>query len=372
MGIELSNISKSYDNQNWTLKDVSVQIRSGEFFTIVGPSGCGKSTLLRMIAGLISISNGTLKIDGRDVTNLQPQERALTMVFQNYALFPFLDVKANVSFGLKARKMQSAQINERVANALELVGLSELKDRKPRELSGGQRQRVALARAIASDTKVCLMDEPLSNLDAQLRSKMRSEIRELQQKLGITLIYVTHDQVEAMTMADRIMVLHAHTVQQIGTPSEIYQHPANAFVAQFFGTPRMNLLSVHYASKNQRHLKFDSYIDYLLPRDIEDGDYFVGIRPGELEIHTADKANAVIKNIEYLGTQSIIHAVLDNDMEIRITTSKNNTFCLNDHVQIRATNTYFVFDSTGKAIFFNKGDVQNGYTDHKQEPANAL
>ncbi|MFT8838075.1 ABC transporter ATP-binding protein [Liquorilactobacillus satsumensis] len=373
MGIELASLSKSYDGQNWTLKNINVQIKSGEFFTIVGPSGCGKSTLLRMIAGLISISDGTLKIDDQDVTNLPPQERSLSMVFQNYALFPFLDVKLNVAFGLKARKMPAAQLEQRVAHALELVGLSELKARKPRELSGGQRQRVALARAIASDTKICLMDEPLSNLDAQLRSKMRSEIRELQQNLGITLIYVTHDQVEAMTMADRIMVLHAHEVQQIGTPSEIYQHPANSFVAQFFGTPRMNLLSVHYSTKNQRHLQVDPLLDYVLPMDIEEGDYFVGVRPNALEIHaTAQASNAAIKNIEYLGTQSIIHALLDNQEEVRITTAQNNTFSLGERIQIRATAAYFVFDNTGRAIFFNKGDGEDGRTNYKQTVTNAL
>lgn len=193
MSIELSNISKTYNGSDFVLSDISVKIETGEFFAIVGPSGCGKSTLLRMIAGLIPITSGELKINDKDVTNLPPQERSLTMVFQNYALFPFLSVKDNVAFGLKARKMEKSEIDSRVINALELVNLSEYKERKPGELSGGQRQRVALARAIASDAKICLMDEPLSNLDAQLRNKMRSEIRELQQKLGLTLIYVTHD-----------------------------------------------------------------------------------------------------------------------------------------------------------------------------------
>ena len=182
MTIELKNIGKSYDGNSWTLNDITTEIESGEFFAIVGPSGCGKSTLLRMIAGLISISEGEIEIDGKDVTNLPPQDRNLTMVFQNYALFPFLSVRDNVAFGLKEHKMDAEEIKRRVDEALDMVNLTDYGDRKPRDLSGGQRQRVAVARAIASDAKICLMDEPLSNLDAQLRGKMRSEIRMLQQK----------------------------------------------------------------------------------------------------------------------------------------------------------------------------------------------
>lgn len=213
MSTVLTNVCKQYDQGKTVLGNVSAEIQTGEFFVIVGPSGCGKSTLLRMIAGLTDVTDGEIQIDDRIVNDLPPKDRKLTMVFQSYALFPFLSVWDNVAFGLKAKKRNPEEIDEHVNNALKMVSLEDLKDRKPRELSGGQRQRVALACAVASDAKICLMDEPLSNLDVQLRIKMRQEIYALQRKLGLTLIYVTHDQVEAMTMADHIMVLHNSEVQ---------------------------------------------------------------------------------------------------------------------------------------------------------------
>ncbi len=244
MGIELKGITKTYDHATTpVLNGIDAEIQDGELFVIVGPSGCGKSTLLRMIAGIIPISDGILTINGQVMNGVPPKDRNLSMVFQSYALYPFLSVRDNVAFGLKARKMPTDEIEKRVNDALAMVTLTPFADRKPRELSGGQRQRVALARAIASDSKICLMDEPLSNLDAQLRVRMRSEIRELQRKLGLTLIYVTHDQTEAMTMADHVMVLNDQHVQQIDAPLDIYNHPANHFVAQFFGTPQINLLT---------------------------------------------------------------------------------------------------------------------------------
>ncbi|MGQ0415182.1 ABC transporter ATP-binding protein, partial [Bacillus sp. HC-TM] len=240
--IELKNVSKVYKNAEETaVKGVSVHIKKGEFFVLVGPSGCGKSTLLRMIAGLEEISSGDLIINERVANDLEPKDRNLSMVFQNYALYPHLSVEENILFGLKVRKVQKEERQKRLMEAIEMVGLKEYVKMKPGQLSGGQRQRVALARAIVSQAPICLMDEPLSNLDAKLRAQMRIEIREIQQRLGITMIYVTHDQIEAMTMGDRIMVLNKGSIQQVGTPLNIYNEPANEFVASFIGSPSMNI-----------------------------------------------------------------------------------------------------------------------------------
>ena len=239
--IELINISKSYDKQKNVLKEINLTIEEGEYFVLVGPSGSGKSTLLRMIAGLEEISDGVLKIDSKAVNHLPPKDRNLSMVFQNYALYPHLTVEQNVLFGLNAKKVDKAEQQKRLKEAAEMLGLTELLKRKPRELSGGQRQRVALARSIVSQAPLCLMDEPLSNLDAKLRANMRVEIRRLQKRLGLTMIYVTHDQVEAMTMGDRIMVLNEGTIQQVGKPITLYNEPQNLFVASFIGSPKMNL-----------------------------------------------------------------------------------------------------------------------------------
>lgn len=364
MSIELQEITKSYAD-NLILRDVSVQIQTGEFFAIVGPSGCGKSTLLRMIAGLIPISAGVLKIDQQVANQLPPQQRKLTMVFQNYALFPFLNVRDNVAFGLKARKLNPIKIERRVSEALKLVNLSEFAERKPRELSGGQRQRVALARAIASDAKICLMDEPLSNLDAQLRGKMRSEIRELQQRLGLTLIYVTHDQIEAMTMADRIMVLNDQQVQQIGTPTEIYQRPQNIFVAGFFGTPRINLLSVQHAVAAD--LIVDEYLKVALKDNLPAGNYYLGIRPNDLQADfTSPTTNAALRNLEYLGTQSVIHAQLDNDQLVRITVDGKLDVGLNQRLLVTARQNFIIFNDKQQAVLFAEGGEQFGASNQQQ------
>ncbi|MDN2454203.1 ABC transporter ATP-binding protein [Lactobacillus sp. UCMA15818] len=366
MSIELTNISKTYNGSDFILSDISVKIETGEFFAIVGPSGCGKSTLLRMIAGLIPISNGQLRIDDEDVTNLPPQERALTMVFQNYALFPFLNVKDNVAFGLKARKMNSSEINTRVNHALELVNLTDFSERKPGELSGGQRQRVALARAIASDAKICLMDEPLSNLDAQLRNKMRSEIRELQQKLGLTLIYVTHDQVEAMTMADRIMVLNDAKAQQIDSASNIYDTPSNTFVASFFGTPQMNLLPITL-KENKQPSDVETNLKFSITNSLKAGNYLVGVRPNALAIdEVSSKTNAIVTNIEYLGTHSIVHAQLDNSLELRIEVSSTHNLSTTERVSVSVTGNHYIFSEDGQKLLNTNG----GYTDGNasQEP----
>ena len=239
--IRLENVAKSYDGKTMVIQDINLEIKKGEFFVLLGPSGCGKSTLLRMIAGLEKITQGDLWIDGQHANDLLPKERNLSMVFQNYALFPHMTVRDNILFGLDARKVDRQEQEERLGKVAEIMGLTEYLGRKPGQLSGGQRQRVALARSICSQTPICLMDEPLSNLDAKLRGQMRSEIRRIQRMLGLTIVYVTHDQVEAMTMGDRIMVLNGGHVQQVGEPLEVYNNPENLQVATFIGMPQMNV-----------------------------------------------------------------------------------------------------------------------------------
>ena len=240
--VELENVRKVYENGYEAVHDATLSIADGEFVVLVGPSGCGKSTTLRMIAGLESISSGTLRIGDRVVNDVAPKDRDIAMVFQNYALYPHMSVFDNMAFGLKLRKLPASEIRERVGEAASVLGLAEVLDRKPKELSGGQRQRVALGRAIVRDPAVFLFDEPLSNLDAKLRVQTRTEISKLHSDLGATMVYVTHDQVEAMTMGDRIVVLHDGHVQQVAPPLELYDRPANVFVAGFIGSPAMNFL----------------------------------------------------------------------------------------------------------------------------------
>src|SRR6187399_871810 len=239
--VVLKGINKFYDSVH-AVKDVNLQIRDKEFVVFVGPSGCGKTTTLRMIAGLEAISSGDISIDGNVVNDLAPMDRDIAMVFQNYALYPHMSVYDNMAFGLKMRKFARPEIQKRVQDAAEILGIQELLKRKPRQLSGGQRQRVAVGRAIVRNPQVFLFDEPLSNLDAKLRVAMRTEIKELHQRLKTTSIYVTHDQIEAMTMADKIVVMRDGIVEQIGAPLELYDRPSNVFVAGFIGSPAMNFL----------------------------------------------------------------------------------------------------------------------------------
>lgn len=364
MSIELKALGKEYTAGNWVLEDVSAHIESGEFFAIVGPSGCGKSTLLRMIAGLIPISAGELQIDDQVATNLPPKDRKLTMVFQSYALFPFLSVTDNVAFGLKARKFPADEIKKRVDKAIDLVNLNEFKDRKPRDLSGGQRQRVALARAIASDVKICLMDEPLSNLDAQLRIKMRTELRNLQRELGLTVIYVTHDQVEAMTMADHIMVLHNHEIQQIGTPLDIYNRPANTFVASFFGTPRMNLLPARVEA--DKELLLANTLKLSVPEPLPVADYVVGIRPNALRLlpQGAGEPNAQVKTVEYLGSEIILEAELADGTPLELVAAAKDQYNVGDWLSVAIAGQAYVFDHDGQAQFMVEGGTRHATGNH--------
>ncbi|MCA1065924.1 sn-glycerol-3-phosphate ABC transporter ATP-binding protein UgpC [Rossellomorea aquimaris] len=308
--VELKNVSKTYDGKANVIEGIDVDIKPGEFFVLVGPSGCGKSTMLRMIAGLEGISQGDLFIGEEKVTHHIPSKRNLSMVFQNYALYPHLTVEQNIVFGLHTKKIPKKEQKARCLETADMLGLSDYLGRKPRELSGGQRQRVALARAIVTQAPICLMDEPLSNLDAKLRAKMRSEIRQIQRKLGITMIYVTHDQTEAMTMADRMMILHNGQVQQIGHPLEIYNHPANTFVASFIGSPPMNLVDVQV---NDRSLLLADNrsipISEAMAKSLSSHKHVTaGIRPEHIQLAKEGQMSffAHVVNVEVLGTDTLI------------------------------------------------------------------
>jgi len=268
---------------------VSFRAEKGRFVVLLGPSGCGKSTLLRLVAGLEEVSEGRILIEGRDVTKLDPTRRRLSMVFQSYALFPHLSVAENIVFGLKVRNTPAAERAERLGQVAELVGLSGRLEHKPQQLSGGQRQRVALARAIVSQNPICLMDEPLSNLDAQLRHEMRVEIRALQRRLGMTVLYVTHDQVEAMSMADHVILLRNGRIEQEGTPADLYARPATTFAARFIGTPAMNLVPAE-----------------ALQKGVQSG-LTMGIRPEHITLGH-DGVPAVVTSAEYHGADTIVTA----------------------------------------------------------------
>jgi multiple sugar transport system ATP-binding protein len=317
--VQLQNVRKEYDNGFVAVHDASFDIPDGEFVVLVGPSGCGKSTMLRMIAGLESVTGGTVSIGDRVVNDIAPKDRDIAMVFQNYALYPHMDVFDNMAFGLKLRKFPKAEIDERVKRAAGILGLEGVLDRKPKALSGGQRQRVALGRAIVRKPSVFLFDEPLSNLDAKLRVQTRTEISKLHQQLGTTMVYVTHDQVEAMTMGDRIVVLKDGHVQQIAPPLELYDRPVNTFVAGFIGSPSMNFLqgtaaSGHVQTGDQR-LPLPAWAtDHsgtvqigVRPEDI----YVAGQHPGSRRV--SDPLTATIDVLEPMGNEIVLYATVGAD-----------------------------------------------------------
>jgi sn-glycerol 3-phosphate transport system ATP-binding protein len=282
--IALEHVIKSWGPMR-AVDDISLTADEGSLLVLLGPSGCGKSTTLRLIAGLEQPDGGRITIGGTDVTHLSPAQRKISMVFQSYALFPHLSVAENIVFGLRVRRVSRGERDARLKKVAEIVGLSHLLERKPAQLSGGQRQRVALGRAIIAEAKVCLMDEPLSNLDAKLRHEMRTEIRALQQRLGMTMVYVTHDQTEAMTMADRVVLMRDGKIEQNGTPEELYSRPATAFTARFIGTPPMNLIA--------------------------SGDRLIGVRPEDIRIVSQDGHAAHVKTVEHLGADSIVLCEVD-------------------------------------------------------------
>jgi sn-glycerol 3-phosphate transport system ATP-binding protein len=299
--IVVENVAKRWSATR-AVDGVSFTASAGELLVLLGPSGCGKSTTLRLIAGLEIVDDGRILIGGSDVTNRAPAKRGVSMVFQSYALFPHLSVAENIVFGLKVRKLPQAERAERLRRAADLLGLSQLLARKPSQLSGGQQQRVALGRAIVAGAKVCLMDEPLSNLDAQLRHEMRREIRALQRQLGITMIYVTHDQTEAMTMADRVIVMRDGRIEQNAAPAELYARPATAFVARFIGTPPMNVLAL---ADGPGGAVLRGLAGPTLVGGRGEG-RLLGVRPEEIQLVGGGGVAARVTTVEYLGADSIV------------------------------------------------------------------
>ncbi len=325
--VVIRNANKKYGDVH-AVKDVNLQIHDKEFMVFVGPSGCGKTTTLRMVAGLETITSGDILIGDRVVNELPPMDRDIAMVFQNYALYPHMSVYDNMAFGLKMRKFDKAEIARRVQRAAGILDISELLDRKPRQLSGGQRQRVALGRAIVRDPKVFLFDEPLSNLDAKLRVQMRVELKKLHERLGTTAIYVTHDQVEAMTLGDRVVVMRDGWVQQVGEPLDLYNTPANKFVAGFIGSPAMNFAAVTVTEANGSLLAESQGLRIKLPdetaqrlRRHASREITLGIRPEDLTVATAaDPADlcfdASIEVIEQLGSEIILDMKVGDGMMV--------------------------------------------------------
>ncbi len=314
--IILENIRKSYGNVE-VIKGVDWKIKDGEFVVIVGPSGCGKSTLLRMIAGLETITHGNIYINDKLVNKLEPSERDIAMVFQNYALYPHMSVYDNMAYGLKNKKFSKEEIEKRVQQAAEILEIGEYLKRSPRQLSGGQRQRVAMGRAIVREPSVFLFDEPLSNLDAKLRVQMRLEIKKLQENLGITSVYVTHDQVEAMTLGHRLAVLNEGNVEQLGTPIEIYQKPATRFVAGFIGSPSMNLLEVKIDKDAKAIMLKNGNGIKLTKRLVEYADKTIifGIRPEHIIISDKSDLTLNVEIVEQLGADTLVHGVLGKNGE---------------------------------------------------------
>jgi multiple sugar transport system ATP-binding protein len=303
LSIRIDAVSKTYKGGRAPAVDrVTLEVRDGEFMVLVGPSGCGKSTLLKMIAGIEEVSGGQIFIGERDVTDLDPRKRDIAMVFQSYALYPHLSVRANLGFGLKLRKTAKAEITRRVDDVARILGLDEMMDRKPGELSGGQRQRVAMGRAIVREPQAFLMDEPLSNLDAKLRVSMRAQLSRLHERLGVTTVYVTHDQVEAMTLGQRVAVLRGGILQQCDTPEALFDHPANLFVAAFIGSPAMNLVEAN--GENGEAVFGTCRVPSAL-----NGRFILGMRPHDLKLGPG--IPAVVQVVERLGTETHVVAGID-------------------------------------------------------------
>ncbi|NSY99280.1 ABC transporter ATP-binding protein [Agrobacterium tumefaciens] len=322
-GVQLSGIRKSFGSLD-IIHGIDLSIPEGAFMVFVGPSGCGKSTLLRMIAGLEEVSDGVIEIKGRDVTDLDPSDRGIAMVFQSYALYPHMTVRENLGFGLKMAKTPGAEIDRRVSDASAILKTDHLLDRRPGQLSGGQRQRVAIGRAIVRKPDVFLFDEPLSNLDAELRVSMRIEIARLHRELGNTMIYVTHDQTEAMTLADMIVVLRDGRIEQVGSPRDVYDHPANSFVAGFIGSPRMNLLKARLAGRQTIKLADTSFAAPFPAFDGNDSDaeILMGVRPEHMIVETERsddvQISATVDFLEFLGGTQYLYCQLADGQGVTV------------------------------------------------------
>jgi ABC-type sugar transport system ATPase subunit len=342
------------------IKQVQLDIPDGEFTVFVGPSGCGKSTLLRLIAGLEDVSAGRIEFDGQDVTELAPAERGVAMVFQSYALYPHMSVYDNMAFGLKLARTEKMRTAERVQEAARILQIEHLLERKPRELSGGQRQRVAIGRAIVRQPRVFLFDEPLSNLDAALRVQMRIELKRLHRRLGTTMIYVTHDQVEAMTMADRIVVLNAGAVEQVGTPLELYHHPRNRFVAGFIGSPKMNFLRATVAACERGRVTLDLGTRGPVTAAVSDATRLqpgagvqLGLRPEHLSHSAAEDApiDGEVVAVEHLGAEAYVHLGCGPDEPLVFKAAGDTSIEVGQRVAVSVPpQACYLFDANGVAL----------------------
>lgn len=363
--VTLKQVCKTYDQKVQAVKDFSMEIQDGEFIVLVGPSGCGKSTTLRMVAGLEEITSGEILIGDQVVNKVPPKDRDIAMVFQNYALYPHMTVYDNIAYGLKLRKYPRRVIDEKVKEAAEILAITELLDRKPKALSGGQRQRVAIGRAIVRHPKVFLMDEPLSNLDAKLRNQMRAEIIKLRSQLKTTFIYVTHDQTEAMTLGDRIAVMKDGVTQQIGTPSELFYHPANQFVAGFIGTPVMNFISdvPLIAQDGKCYVRIfgqqlelpEEKQELLRQRSDWPGRVTVGVRPAHVLLSPTG-IEAVVEVCEMMGTEATLHLrVGEHEMELQMVITDEMTqiprMGETVHFQLQPATLHFFHSEDGTNLF---------------------
>ena len=367
--VKLTKVKKVYDNKVVAVHDFDLDIKDKEFVVFVGPSGCGKSTTLRMIAGLEDISDGTIEIDGEVVNDLQPKDRGIAMVFQNYALYPHMTVYDNIAFSLRLQKVPEDVIYEKVTNAAEILGITDYLLRKPRALSGGQRQRVAIGRAMVRDSKVFLMDEPLSNLDAKLRNQMRAEIILLRQKLDTTFIYVTHDQTEAMTLGDRIVIMKDGYIMQVGTPTEVFEMPKNLFVAEFIGAPKMNIMTTELVKEGGKYYvtPFGSKIvvdgekgEMLAKAGAESGEILLGVRPEHIVL-SKTKENAIrctLEVNEMMGSELHLHVFTEDGTRLIVRIPTIDLTPEDRASLVRGKELYISFE--GKVMhFFDKETQKN-------------
>ncbi|WP_137937916.1 sn-glycerol-3-phosphate ABC transporter ATP-binding protein UgpC [Chitinivorax sp. B] len=357
--VTLNNLSKSYDGKQQVLSGIDLDIQHGEFVVLVGPSGCGKSTLLRMLCGLEEITGGEMQIDRRRVNDLPPAERGIAMVFQSYALYPHMTVYKNMAFGLRVAGEGKADIDRRIRHAAGILKIDHLLDRLPRALSGGQRQRVAIGRAIVREPKLFLFDEPLSNLDAALRVQTRLEIAKLHRELNATIVYVTHDQVEAMTLGDKIVVMHDGQIQQAGRPLELYQQPANLFVATFIGSPKMNLLDGYIRQIDTDHILVGLAGGQTVRAEVDGSNQLVGeavtlgIRAEQLAEDTSHSEvfTGTVNIVEHLGEANYLYLMLDSGAELVVRGDGNRMIGRGEHIRISApASAFHVFDQQGVAL----------------------
>jgi sn-glycerol 3-phosphate transport system ATP-binding protein len=346
--LDLKNVTKIYPNGTKAVHETSLSVEEGEFMVFVGPSGCGKSTLLRMVAGLEDITEGEISLDGNLINEVDPSERDIAMVFQNYALYPHMNVYNNLAYGLKNRGIDKKDIDQKVNEAAKLLQISDYLERKPSMLSGGQRQRVAMGRAIVRNPKIFLFDEPLSNLDAKLRIQMRLEIKKLQQKVGVTSIFVTHDQTEAMTLADKLAVINNGVIEQLATPIEIYNNPKSLFVAGFIGSPQMNFIEGELKNNT---LSAEGFEIKNIKSDFN-GDITLGIRPEHLSQSDNGLINLNVDLVEQLGSDNLVYGQLKDKKDFCYRCPGNLIIKKGDKLSLNIDNeNYFIFDkSSGKRV----------------------